>query len=245
MGEADVADWSALELLDLEMELLWGAETEPDLVIASARGGMRMRIRAGMPEALARTLASELESATPSSDVNVPPPVVARVRLQLEDAFGAAVGLARGSGPSFLVAEGLVSPAKKAQLVRSEAFDVSALEDANPGSWPSDEWQNLLAGRIGAWVMAMVDQRIVSICHTPVSNGRAAEAGVWTHPDFRGQGYAAACTAEWANLMRPSGRVLFYSTSRDNRSSQHVAARLGLRQLGCLWQLSRESAVSG
>jgi hypothetical protein len=42
---------------------------------------------------------------------------------------------------------------------------------------------------------------------------------------FRGQGHAAAVTAAWASLMRPTGRSLSYSTSRTNMSSQRVAAR--------------------
>ena len=87
--------------------------------------------------------------------------------------------------------------------------------------------------------MALEDRSVVSICHTPVANARAAEAGTWTRAEFRGRGLAAACTAEWARLLRPSGRLLFYSTSRSNRSSQRVAARLRLRRLGCLWQLRR------
>ena len=70
-----------------------------------------------------------------------------------------------------------------------------------------------------------------------MSNSIAGEAGVWTHPDFRGQGHAAATTAEWAALMRPTDRLLFYSTSRTNRASQRVAAHLGLRRIGFLWQL--------
>jgi predicted GNAT family acetyltransferase len=87
--------------------------------------------------------------------------------------------------------------------------------------------------------MARQSGRVISICHTPASNPRAAEGGVWTHPDFRGQGHAAATTAEWAALLRPSGRLLFYSAARTNHSSQAVAARLRLRPIGWLWQLRR------
>jgi Acetyltransferase (GNAT) domain len=128
-----------------------------------------------------------------------------------------------------------------AKLVRADASDLPALRGANPAKWGSDEWQDLLDRHLGPWVMARHDQRIISICHTPVSNSRAAEAGVWTHPDFRGQGHAAATTAAWATLMGPGGRVLFCSASQTNRASQRVAARLGLRRIGYLWQLQSSS----
>jgi len=62
--------------------------------------------------------------------------------------------------------------------------------------------------------MARYGGRVISIYYAPVSNSDAAEAGVWTHPDFRGQGQASATTAEWTALMRSTGMVLFYSTSR-------------------------------
>ena len=88
--------------------------------------------------------------------------------------------------------------------------------------------------------MATVDGRAVSICHTPSHlTERGAECGVWTHPDFRGQRHAPAVTAAWASVLAPSGRYLFYSTEADNRSSQRVAARLGLRLIGWSWNLAR------
>ncbi|HVM33932.1 MAG TPA: GNAT family N-acetyltransferase [Actinomycetota bacterium] len=86
--------------------------------------------------------------------------------------------------------------------------------------------------------MATSDRRIIAICHTPESSDQGAEAGVWTHPDFRGRGHAATVTAAWATLMGPTGKVLFYSTSRTNLSSQRVADRLGLPLIGWLWQIA-------
>ena len=104
------------------------------------------------------------------------------------------------------------------------------MRHANPGNWADDEWRDLLDLRLGPWVMAMQRERVISICHTLVSNSIAAEAGVWTPADFRSKGHGAATTAEWAALMRPTGRLLFYSTSWTNRASQRVAARLGRRR---------------
>lgn len=87
--------------------------------------------------------------------------------------------------------------------------------------------------------MVVDDGRVVSMCHTPRISSAGAEAGTWTDPKFRGRGYAAAATAAWADLLAATSPFLFYSTTADNRSSQRVAERLGLRQIGWLWKLSR------
>jgi RimJ/RimL family protein N-acetyltransferase len=198
---------------------------------------MRARISNRVRPELARSLAAEIEDRVPpGEDLGTPPPQLERWRVVLEDALGAAVRLAPTSGPSYLI-EPRVSFRPTAELVRSDSADPAPLRAANPGHWGADEWQDLLDGRLGSWVMARQGERVISICHTPVENAKAADAGVWTHPEFRGHGHAAAVTAEWAALMRPTGRLLFYSTARTNRSSQRVAARLGLRRIGYLWQL--------
>ena len=141
---------------------------------------------------------------------NTPPPQLERWRILLEDALGAAVRVAPGSGPSYVIHPDVTFRAS-AELVRSDANDLTALRRANPGKG-ADEWHRLLDAHLGPWVMATHGERILSICHTPASKARAAEAGVWTHPEFRGHGHAAATTAELAALLRPGGRVLFYST---------------------------------
>jgi RimJ/RimL family protein N-acetyltransferase len=232
-----------LELLQIEMDLLWGSHG-PELVIACARDGLCARISSTVPEHVARKLLVEVQSRQPSDGFGSPPRGLERWRTALEDALGAAISLTPRSGPSYLIEDNLVCPAT-ARLVRSDAAEVSELSGANPGNWRADEWVDLLEGRLGPWVMAIQGSRVTSICHTPVSNGRAAEAGVWTHPEFRGRGHAAATTAEWAALLRPTGRFLFYSTSSTNYSSQALAARLHLRPIGWLWQLNRRNAESG
>ena len=88
--------------------------------------------------------------------------------------------------------------------------------------------------------MAVQGEIVVSICHTPKPlTARAAECGVWTRPGFRGRGHAAAVTSAWADVLRPSGRHLFYSTEARNLSSQRVTRRLNLRLLGWTWRLGR------
>ncbi|MBV8719414.1 MAG: SET domain-containing protein-lysine N-methyltransferase [Chloroflexi bacterium] len=236
---------SDLELLAIQMDLRWGSEPGPDLVLACARDGMRARIGEQVPSEVARTLAAEIDGGTsPIEDLGAPPPQLERCRVLLEDALGAAVRLAPGSGPRYLIESG-VSFHGSAELIRSDSGDPTQLQAGNPGNWGADEWQDLLDGRLGPWVIARQNERVISICHTPVANAKAADAGVWTHPEFRGHGHAAATTAEWAALMRQCGRLLFYGTSRTNRSSQRVAARLGLRAIGYLWQLQSMRNTAG
>jgi hypothetical protein len=230
------------ELLRIEIETLWGTDARgridgPDLVIASCSAGLGVGIGGGVPDDLANTLAMAVAEARPAGDLSEPPGVVEQCRRLLEGGLG-RVELKASSGPSYAIDRPVVFRSE-IPLVRSDATDVTSLAGANPGNWETDEWQQLLAGLLGPWVMATTGGNVVSICHTPVSRAGGAEAGVWTRPDSRGRGYAAAVTAEWASLMWPTGRLLFYSTSRTNASSQRVAARLGLRPIGWLWQLAR------
>src|SRR5207302_1073695 len=91
-------------------------------------------------------------------------------------------------------------------------------------SSPSEFWP--------PWCVALQNNEIASIAFAARLSRAAAETGVVTVPQFRGQGLAAAVTAGWAAHPALRGRALFYGTSRANVSSQRVVARLGLRFLG-------------
>jgi RimJ/RimL family protein N-acetyltransferase len=128
-------------------------------------------------------------------------------------------------------------------VVRSDEPAAPALRDANPGNWHPIEWTELLDGALGPWAIATERDLVVSICHTPgPMTPRGAECGVWTRPGFRGRGHAATVTSAWADVMRPSGRHLFYCTGAANRSSQRVAERLALRCIGWIWRLEAPRA---
>jgi predicted GNAT family acetyltransferase len=70
------------------------------------------------------------------------------------------------------------------------------------------------------------------VCGSVRISDRADEAGVETHPDFRGRGHALAAVWAWAQAVRNSGRVPLYSTSWSNMPSRRVAEKLGLVQYG-------------
>jgi hypothetical protein len=197
------------------------------LTIACAEDGDALWIGADVPDAVAGELAAAFERAPRAADPSEPPPALERCEQLLGP-------LERRAGPSYLIGP----TTRFASAVHLEP-DAGRLRDLNPGNWHPVEWDELLDGRLGPWAIATAAGRVASICHTPGPlTPRGAECGVWTHPDFRGQGYAAATTAAWADLVRPSGRYLFYSTDADNHSSQRVARRLGLELLGWTWRLA-------
>ena len=82
------------------------------------------------------------------------------------------------------------------------------------------------------WCVAVEHDEIAAIAFAARLGDNGAEIGVYTFPNFRSRGFAAAVTASWSSMPRLDGRALFYSTARSNRSSQRVAARLGLRMIG-------------
>ncbi len=153
----------------------------------------------------------------------------------MAEARGGSTVLA-SSGPSYLATD-CTELMADISIVRSDNREKVSLWRANPGNWQPEEWTSLVEGSLGPWAMAVEGGVVVSICHTPVLTADVAEAGTWTRPTHRGRGLAAATTAVWASLLRPSRRECFYSTSTANRSSQAVTRRLGLPYLGTLWWL--------
>ena len=82
------------------------------------------------------------------------------------------------------------------------------------------------------WCAALFYGQPVAVCFAARLSEEGAEAGVATARDFRGRGFAAAAVAGWSRMKALQARTLFYATDRANRSSQRVAARLGLRRTG-------------
>jgi RimJ/RimL family protein N-acetyltransferase len=209
------------------------------VTVVCAGPGQALWIGADVPDALAGELTTTFArapAATAAIDAGTPPPALALCQRLLErdgrplPTRGGALSSMRKRGP----------PQSRVHIERSDTTRAEILRNANPGNWQPLEWNELLDGRLGPWTMAIEDELVVSICHTPRPlSARAAECGVWTRPGFRGRGYAAAVTSAWAELIRPSGRHRFYSTEHDNFSSQNVARRLQLRLLGWTWRLGR------
>jgi RimJ/RimL family protein N-acetyltransferase len=162
------------------------------------------------------------------------PRLAPSARPHILDRFAPLLDLEYFAGPVYLIPPDLALDSTHIEP------DLARLADANPGNWHPIEWRELLDGTLGPVAIAVVDDRVASICHTPGPlTYFTAEAGVWTHADFRGRGLACATVAAWSRLVPATGRHVFYSTDRDNVSSQRVAARLGLPLLGWTHRLAR------
>ena len=245
---------SDLELLELEIETLWQKDDRdrliydlganrfaPHLVIAVSNAGWMLTLGSEVSAALAAELQAAVAGEPPTSDPAAQPAVIARCEQLLGDSLG-PLELSCSLGYVIL---GQITFASAAEILRSDDANMELLQrqDIERLNWSPEDWRQLLDGALGPWAMAVIDRQVVAICHSARFTDRATEAGVWTDPDFRGQGHAAAVTAAWSSLLVRSGRQLFYSTSSTNISSQRVAARLNLRRIGWMWKLShpRES----
>jgi hypothetical protein len=203
------------------------------VTIACASAAHALWIGTEVPDDAAAELAAAFAATAPGLDPAEPPPVLDHCRRILEPRRA----IDEHAGPSFVFSDATPS-STGVHVQRCDQPRREALRDANPGNWLPVEWDELIDGRLGPWTMVLDGDRAVSICHTPRPlTPRGAECGVWTQPGFRGRGYAAATAIAWAAILRPTGRLLFYSTDADNRSSQRVAERLQLRPIGWTWRL--------
>jgi hypothetical protein len=221
-----------LSLLRIEIGVLWGLDARGringpiDLAVGLAADGVTAAVGRDVPDDVAATMLDRAVRDSPPPPGE--PPAVLPEML--------TVGQTLSGGPSYYV-DKPVGFASHARILRSDSPNAADVQNKRPDNWEPDEWNELIGGGVGApWAMVLNSDRVVSICHSPRRTPVGAEAGTWTDPEFRGRGYAAATTAAWAEMLSTH---LFYSTSADNYSSQHVAERLGLRPIGWIWKLSR------
>ncbi|HYK65398.1 MAG TPA: GNAT family N-acetyltransferase [Patescibacteria group bacterium] len=135
-----------------------------------------------------------------------------------------------------------VSYANQATVVRDDSQDGRELLARFAGrgmpQYMQDAGFKSVADLWEPWCAALDGDDVASMCYAARLGDKGAEAGVYTFSKYRGRGLAAAVTAAWASLPALKGRALFYSTSTSNRSSQSVAARLGLRLIGASFSVA-------
>lgn len=200
------------------------------------RAELRLVAGDGVPDALHAHLSDAVGAAVPGdlSDETL----ACRLRAIVADHVGAA----RLSGGPAYVFDTVPAVALREGYRIVLWTEPGAAQNARscPPNWSEGDWSQLLGGGFGPWAI-VVDEHgaVASYCHTPGTvTAAGAEAGVWTHPAHRGKGLVGAATAAWAQAMQAPGRVLFYSTDRDNAASQRVASRLWLREFAWEWAIS-------
>ena len=191
----------------------------PCLFLGRTMAGHVVRFGAALPDAVARRLAEIIEHQPPVGDLPVPPAVRAAVREGLE--LHAPI-TREASGPAYRFPESVARPDGVVQVTDA---NIQVVRDTYP--WLYQD----LAGWAPCFAVVR-DGAAVSVCFSSRIGVEAAEAGVETHPDFRGRGYAVAVTAAWGGLVRAGGRIPLYSTTWDNLVSQAVARRIGLIMFG-------------
>lgn len=129
----------------------------------------------------------------------------------------------------------------RAAIVRGDSPDgrtmLAHLADSGLPQYMQDAGFTSVADFWEPWCAALDGGEIASMCYAARLSDKGAEAGVYTLPKYRGHGLAAAVTATWASMPALTNRALFYSTNTSNRSSQRVAARLGLRRIGASFSI--------
>lgn len=155
------------------------------------------------------------------------------VRAQDEELFTALLSRREPvkrvwAGPAFLAPARLGTSLTAVPLIREDVGLLSPYLE----SWREDVTRGL------PMAVALEDGQAVSVCATVRATSQAHEAGVETHPDFRGRGHAAQAVAAWATQVRRMGCIPLYSTSWSNVPSRKLARRLGLEQFGSDLHLS-------
>ena len=177
------------------------------------------RVRRDVGADLRRDLTSICDALPPGVDTEGPPPSVEPILARLD----AAVSLSKvWMGPAFHFPLNIFRDPESVRVTQGNAEVLSPhLEE-----WLPDVEAGLPMAAI------LHEGQAVSVCCSAATTSRAHEAGVETHTDFRGRGYAARATASWARLVLDQGCVPLYSTSWENQASRVLARKLRLVQYG-------------
>ena len=205
------------------------APAAPRLFLGRTRAGNAWRFRDGLPDELCRELDALCANEPPVEiEFNERPPQQLEKFVRLLEADAPVREIS--SGPTYLFTEDKWPSARRLIVVTEN--DAAILQGG---------FEKLIE-ELSAWqpFVALVEEtRAVSVCRSVRITPAAHEAGVETLPGFRGKGYAADVTAEWARLVRArTGAIPFYGTSWENKASQAVARKLHLKCYGADFQIT-------
>ncbi len=203
----------------------------PRAFFAGCPFGNLTRVRYDVDDRIAERIVEVAAKEPPSSDPAAPPACLAMMVELLSDGQPAATS----SALIYKIPNGLKYQ-HPAAIVRGDSEQGRQLLARLADRGMPDYMRTAGFKRVGdfwePWCVALVGADIASMAFAARLGVRGAEVGVYTFPKYRSRGLAAAVTAAWSSMRSLNQRALFYSTSQSNRSSQRVAARLGLRLIG-------------
>jgi len=222
------------ELMDAQAEALFvhdedgrivrtnepGGTSAPRFFLGRTCDGNVWRLRNDLPARLAREMAATASKEPVTTDLRSAPVYyerycdLLRVQREIRSIY---------AGPAYVFPAEITLPGK---VVRIRAAN-SVLLQRGFGAAAAEQFE------ARAPCVAVVEEGMaVSICFCSRITPRVAEAGVETLEPYRRRGFAARAVAGWALAVQARGRLPLYSTSWENRASQAVAEKLGLRLYG-------------
>jgi hypothetical protein len=204
----------------------------PRMWLAGTAAGNAVRIRADVREETADAIEELVAREPPLSRLrSVPAHLDEYLALLGADAHADEVG----RGVAYTFPDSLQCERGARVVTSGTPEGAQLLARLEAGGMPADLVDMGFVGTThmwAPWCVALQEGTIASIAFAARVSPLGAEVGVVTRTAFRGRGLAAATTAAWASLPSLSDRVLFYSTTLGNLSSQRVAGRLRLPFLG-------------
>jgi GNAT superfamily N-acetyltransferase len=202
-----------------------GGGPAPRLFIGVAPEGVCVWFRHDLDGGLVRDLEEVCRAIRPGSGASRESAIERAIEAAVVERLAVAAPI-RGvwAGPAFRFPGDVPDEREDApddRIVRVTGANASVLEPF------FEDWlEDVEAGL--PFVAVLESGRAVSICCNVRMTPEAHEAGVETHPDFRGRGHAVAAVTAWAGLVRERGAIPLYSTSWDNDASLAVARKLGV-----------------
>jgi hypothetical protein len=204
----------------------------PLLALSGCGHGNRLLLRHDVPDALAGRIERLAASEPPLQRAGQ---ATLHQRAYLEILSEAFTDPQSRSSLDFVLPQRLPVPTGT-QLVRSrEAAGVELRERFARDGMPADLFA---LGFVDVhelwepWCAVMKDGAIAALAFAARLGTHAAQLGLISVPAWRSRGLGAAATAGWTHHTALADHQLFYSCSLENRSSQRVVQRLGLRLLG-------------
>jgi hypothetical protein len=202
----------------------------PLVAVAGCAAGATAAVHADLDAALARRVLDFVAAAPAWADGARLPPWIGALASMVDVDPATLAG-----GPAWLLPNGLDFGHEAPFVDHASEAGAAMLARFQADGMPPSLFE---AGYVGVeelwapWCAAMVGDEVAALCCAARVGKRGAEAGLYTFPPYRGQGFGAAVTAAWSRLPSLADKTLFYSTQFNNTSSIAVTRRLALRRIG-------------